>query len=57
MDGGAESTLAKGPAPKLTEGQRKQVRRWIVGKDPRQYGFDFGLWTRSIIAVMIQDKF
>lgn len=52
-----KSTLAKGPAPKLTEGQRKQVRRWIVGKDPRQYGFDFGLWTRSIIAVMIQDKF
>lgn len=52
-----KSTLAKGPVPKLTEGQRKQVRRWIVGKDPRQYGFDFGLWTRSIIAAMIQDRF
>jgi transposase len=52
-----KSTTAKGPTPKLTEGQRKQVRRWIVGRDPRQYGFDFGLWTRSIIAEMIQDKF
>src|SRR5271157_3681713 len=51
------STKAKGPTPKLTEGQRHRVRRWIVGKDPRQYGFDFGLWTRSIVATMIQDKF
>jgi transposase len=33
------------------------VRRWIIGKDPRQYGFDFGLWTRSIIAAMVQDRF
>lgn len=30
-----------GPKPKLTEKQRRQVRRWIVGKDPRQYGFNF----------------
>jgi transposase len=52
-----KSTKAKGPTPKLTEGQKKQVRRWIVGKDPRQYGFDFGLWTRGIIAEMIADKF
>jgi transposase len=51
------STKARGPEPKLSEGQRKKVKRWIVGKDPRQYGFDFGLWTRSIIAAMILDKF
>lgn len=51
------STIAKGPTPKLTDGQKSRVRRWIVGKDPRQYGFDFGLWTRSIIAEMIQDRF
>ena len=30
--------MARGPEPKLTEGQRQQVRRWILGKDPRQYG-------------------
>lgn len=52
-----KSTKAKGPTPKLTENQKKQVRRWIVGKDPRQYGFDFGLWTRGIIAELIADKF
>jgi transposase len=28
-----------------------------VGKDPRQYGFEFGLWTRRIVQQMIQDKF
>ena len=52
-----QSTTAKGPKPKLTDRHKQQVRRWIIGKDPRQYGFDFGLWTRSIIATMIQDKF
>lgn len=50
-------TTAKGPVPKLTERQKERVSRWIVGKDPRQYGFDFGLWTRGIVAQMIQDKF
>ena len=43
--------------PKLTEAQKRQVRRRIVGKDPRQYGFEFGLWIRSIIAEMIADRF
>ena len=47
---GGESRLssrkAPGPVPKLSDKQRHQVRRWIVGRDPRQYGFDFGLWTR-----------
>jgi transposase len=54
---GLKSTTACGPTPKLTPAQKNLVRRWIVGKDPRQYGFDFGLWTRSIVAQMIQDKF
>ena len=53
---GLKSTTARGPMPKLTPAQKNRVRRWIVGKDPRQYGFDFGLWTRSIVAQMIQDK-
>jgi transposase len=52
-----KSSTAKGPAPKLTPKQKNQVARWIIGKDPRQYGFDFGLWTRSIVAEMIQDRF
>jgi transposase len=56
MDG-LKMRTAAGPARKLSEKQRQQVRRWIVGKDPRQYGFDFGLWTRKIVAELIAQKF
>jgi transposase len=48
--------IAQGPEPKLSEKQRQQVKRWILGKDPRQYGFDFGLWTRRIVQTLIQEK-
>lgn len=41
----------------LTEVQAQEVKRWIVGGDPRQFGFDFGLWTRMIVADLIADKF
>jgi transposase len=49
--------VASGRKPKLTEKQRQRVKRWIVGKDPRQYGFDYGLWTRRIVQSLIQQKF
>lgn len=55
LDGLVES-IAQGPAPKLTEKQRQQVRRWILGKDPRQHGFDFGLWSRRIVQALIQER-
>jgi len=48
--------IAQGPDPKLSEKQRQQVRRWILGKDPRQYGFEFGLWSRRIVQALIQEK-
>jgi transposase len=49
--------IAQGPEPKLSEKQRQQVKRWIIGKDPRQYGFDYGLWSRRIVQQLIQEKF
>jgi len=48
--------IAAGPEPKLTEKQRQQVKRWILGKDPRQYGFDFGLWSRRIVQALIKER-
>jgi len=51
----AES-ISAGPPPKLTEAQQQRVKRWILGKDPRQYGFDFGLWTRRIVQQLIAEK-
>jgi transposase len=54
---GLRSRKAGGPPCKLAARQKQQVRRWICGKDPRQYGFDFGLWTRRIVAARIEEKF
>lgn len=57
---GGEAALAarkaSGPPSKLNPEQKQQVRRWICGKDPRQYGFDFGLWTRKIVAALIERR-
>ena len=41
----------------LTAGQERQVFRWINGKNPMQYGFDFGLWTRQIVRDLITQRF
>jgi transposase len=58
--GGEESLRSRrhpGRKPFLSPRQKLQVRRWINGKDPRQYGFDFGLWTRGIVAALIEERF
>lgn len=46
-----------GRKPKLTRAQKLQVFRWINGKNPMQYGFDFALWTRDVVRVLILQKF
>lgn len=51
-----QSRKSAGPPCTLTEREKQRVRTWICGKDPRQYGFDFGLWTRQIVAELIQTK-
>ena len=58
--GGEKALKARrhpGPPTKLTPAQKLKVRQWINGKDPRQYGFDFGLWTRQIVAALIAQRF
>jgi transposase len=51
------STLPTGRPRRLSPAQERQVFRWINGRDPRQYGLDFGLWTRSIVGTLIERKF
>ena len=51
------SKPASGRPRSLTPGQEMQVFRWINGRDPRQYGFDFGLWMRQVVAQLIEQKF
>ena len=36
------STKATGRPRTLTAAQERQVFRWVNGRDPRQYGLDFG---------------
>jgi transposase len=51
------SRKATGRPRTLTAKQEQQLFRWINGKDPRQHGFDFGLWTRLVVRRLIADKF
>ena len=51
------STKATGRPRTLTAAQERQVFRWVKGRDPRQYGLDFGLWTRKVVAELIAQKF
>lgn len=51
------STRGTGRPRSLTAAQERQVFHWINGRDPRQYGLDFGLWTRAIVAQLIERKF
>ena len=46
-----------GRKSKLTRRQKSQVFRWVNGKNPLQYGFDFALWTREAVRELILQKF
>jgi transposase len=48
---------ASGRPRSLTAKQETKVFRWINGKNPLQYGFDFGLWTREIVRALVEEKF
>ncbi|WP_185233735.1 IS630 family transposase [Teredinibacter franksiae] len=41
----------------LSDLEEQEIKRWIIGGDPRQHGFEFGLWTRQIVADLILERF
>jgi transposase len=51
------STRGTGRPRSLTPAQERQVFRWINGRNPFQYGLDFGLWTRQVVSTLIEEKF
>ena len=51
------SRKGTGRPKKLTTAQERQVFRWINGKNPLQYGFDFGLWTPQIVRELVVREF
>jgi len=48
---------SSGRPRKLSDQQMVQLFSLIVGKDPRQYGLGFALWTREMVAEIIHRQF
>ena len=45
------STKGTGRPRSRTSTQERRVLRWINGKNPMQYGFDFALWTGVVAKI------
>jgi len=52
----AEPKKPSGRPPKLSDQQLGRLYAMLF-KDPRQFEFDFGLWTRQMVAELIERKF
>lgn len=59
-EGGIEALRAKpiaGRPPKLSGAQLRTLYTLIAGSDPRQYQFEFALWTRELVQQLIRSQF
>lgn len=59
-EGGVDALKAKaiaGRPPRLTGRQMQWLYTAIASKDPRQYKFEFALWTRGMIRALIRARF
>jgi transposase len=59
-EGGPDALQAKpvpGRPPKLSGEQVRRLSTLIVGHDPRQWQFEFGLWTREMVRALIRREF
>lgn len=54
---GLRTKKTRGPASKLTDEQKRRLCALIVGANPRQLSFDFGLWTRRLIRDLVRREF
>ncbi|MHB1837064.1 MAG: helix-turn-helix domain-containing protein, partial [Solirubrobacteraceae bacterium] len=41
----------------LSEKQQRRLSKLLVNSDPRQLQFEFALWTRAMVAELIQREF
>jgi len=56
-EAGLRAKKHPGPQSKPDDPQKRQIFRWIKSRNPRQYGFDFGLWTRKLVQELIAERF
>jgi transposase len=55
--GGLKSKKAGGPKRRLGVRKLRQLRKWILSRDPRRFGFNEALWSLRIIAELVLMKF
>lgn len=48
---------AKGQGKKLSAGQEKKMKAWVVGRCPEQLRLPFYLWTRGAVRELIDERF
>jgi transposase len=59
-EGGVAALTAKpvpGRPPRLQGAQLRWVYQTIVDKDPRQFKFEFALWTLALVRLLIRERF
>jgi len=55
--GALKARALKGRPMKMQPGQMRWLYRTIVGKSPLQFRFEFALWTREMIRVLLREQF
>ena len=55
--GALKARALKGRPMKIKPAQMRWLYRTITGKNPLQFRFEFALWTREIIRVLLREQF
>ena len=55
--GGLKAQALQGRPMKVQPKQMRWVYRTVTGKSPLQYRFEFALWTREMIQILLREQF
>ena len=55
--GGLRARALQGRPMKVSPAQMRWVCRTVTGKSPLQYRFEFALWTREMIRILLREQF
>ena len=55
-ESGIQRKKGSGSKPLVAHKHYTRIISWINGKDPRDYGYASGLWTRVIVSELIRKK-